>query len=95
MAQSAAAMVAVIGGFLVSRIITLTVERQSLGRRSRELEATTGEVETALREARERRQALSWAWFIDVAVNLCAQARGKMPVAELAAKYPFRDVPGE
>ena len=30
-------MVAVIGGFLVSRIITLSVERQSLDRRSREL----------------------------------------------------------
>lgn len=92
MAQSAAAMVAVIGGFLVSRIITLTVERQSLDRRSRELQATTAEVDAALGEARERRQALSWAWFIDVAATPCAQAWGKMPDAELAAKYPIRGV---
>ena len=93
MAQSAAAMVAVIGGFLVSRIITLSVERQNLDRRSRELEEMTAEVETALSEARERRQALSWAWFIDVAANPCAQALGNMPDSELAAKYPIRDMP--
>ena len=79
MAQSAAAMVAVIGGFLVSRIITLSVERQSLDRRSRELKEKTAEMETALRGVRERRQAMSWDWFVALAVNPCAQARGRMP----------------
>ena len=69
MAQSAAAMVAVIGGFLVSRIITLSVERQSLDRRSRELEEKTAEVEAALCRARERRQAMSWDWFVDLAAT--------------------------
>ena len=93
MAQSAAAMVAVIGGFLVSRIITLSVERQSLDRRSRELEEKTAEVETALRRARERRRAMSWDWFVDLAANRCAQARGMMPDAELADKHPIRGVP--
>ena len=93
MAQSAAAMVAVIGGFLVSRIITLSVERQSLDRRSRELEEKTAEVETALCRARERRQAMSWDWFVDLAANPCAQARGMMPDAEVADKHPIRGVP--
>ena len=93
MAQSAAAMVAVIGGFLVSRIITLSVERQSLDRRSRELEEKTAEVETALCRARGRRQAMSWDWFVDLAANPCAQARGKMPDAELADRHPIRGVP--
>ena len=92
MAQSAAAMVAVIGGFLVSRIITLSVERQSLDRRSRELEEKTVEVETALCLARERRQAMSWDWFVDLAATACAQARGKIPDAELAGIYPIREV---
>ena len=93
MAQSAAAMVAVIGGFLVSRIITLSVERQSLDRRSRELGEKTAEVETALCRARERRQAMSWEWFVDLAANACARAQGNMPVDELADKHPIRGVP--
>lgn len=93
MAQSAAAMVAVIGGFLVSRIITLSVERQSLDRRSRELEEKTAEVETVLCRARERRQAMSWDWFVDLAATACAQARGKMPDAELADRHPIRGAP--
>ena len=92
MAQSAAAMVAVIGGFLVSRIITLSVERQSLDRRSRELEEKTAEVEAALCRARERRQAMSWDWFVDLAATACAQAWGKMPDPKLAGIYAIRGV---
>ena len=38
MAQSAAALVAIVGGFLVSRVVTLSSERQGLEQRGRELE---------------------------------------------------------
>ena len=66
MAQSAAAMVAVIGGFLVSRVITPSAERRGLDRPVREIRETAQEKEGVLREVRQNRQAKSWSRFLNL-----------------------------
>ena len=93
MAQSAAAMVAVIGGFLVSRVITLSAERRGLGRRVREIRETAQEKEGVLREVRQNRQDTSWSWFLDLAVEESAKGRGNVSHEKLAKENWVRGVP--
>ena len=59
MAQSAAAIVAIVGGLLVSRVVALASEGEGLERRARELEQQALEQAKRLEGARERRQAIS------------------------------------
>ena len=93
MAQSAAAMVAVIGGFLVSRVITLSAERRGLDRRVREIRETTQEKESVLREVRQNRQDTSWSWFLDLAAEESAKGRGNVSDEKLAKENWLRGVP--
>ena len=87
MAQSAAALVAIVGGFLVSRVISLSSEKQGLERRVRELQERTGDTRELLDEARHRRQPVSWSYFVDSAADDCARKRGTGDPVELARKH--------
>ena len=93
MAQSAAAMVAVIGGFLVSRVITLTSERRGLDRRVREIGEKTEDKKSILDEVRQNRQDISWDWFLDLAAEESAKARGNVSAERLAEDHWVRGVP--
>ena len=73
MAQSAAAVVAIVGGFLVSRVVALSSERQGLERRVRELEQQIRDRARRLQKARSRRQAVSWEQFVSRAGEKCAE----------------------
>ena len=72
MAQSAAALVAIVGGFLVSRVLTLNSERQGLERRARELEQQTSNQAKRLKKAGRRRSAASWDQYVDWMAAECA-----------------------
>ncbi len=93
MAQSAAAMVAVIGGLLVSRVITLSSERRGLDRRVREIRERTDDKKSLLGEVRQNRQDISWEWFLDLAVEDSAKSRGNVSDEKLAEDHWVRGVP--
>ena len=78
MAQSAAALVAIVGGFLVSRVVTLASEREGLEQRARDLERQRQDQAELLKGARQRRQATCWEQFVDLAADGCAK-RYKKP----------------
>ena len=77
MAQSAAALVAIVGGFLVSRVVTLSSERQGLEQRGRELEQRTQGHQERLRKTTQRRQDAAWPPFKQMNVYTCAQRYAK------------------
>lgn len=87
MAQAAAVLVAVIGGFLVSRVITLSAERRGLDRRVREIKEAAQEKESILREVRQNRQAKSWRRFVNLAVGESAKGRGNVSDEKLAEDH--------
>ena len=93
MAQSAAAMVAVIGGFLVSRVITLPAERRGLDRRVREIRERAGDKKSILEKVRQNRQDISWDLFLDLAAEESAKARGNVSAERLAEDHWVRGVP--
>ena len=73
MAQSAAAIVAIVGGFLVSRVVSLASERQGLERRARELHERKREKAKRHLEAREDRRKTSWEQFVFAAADKSAR----------------------
>ena len=73
MAQSAAALVAIVGGFLVSRVVTLSSERQGLEQRGRELEQRMQGHQERLQEATHRRREAGWERFIELRARECAE----------------------
>ena len=72
MAQSAAALVAIAGGFLVNRVLTLGTERQGLERRGRELEQQMRDQVERLQRDRQRRTGASWDRYVDLMAAACA-----------------------
>ena len=72
MAQSAAALVAIAGGFLVNRVLTLDTERQGLERRGRELEQQMSDQVERLQRDRQRRTVASWDRYVDLMSAECA-----------------------
>jgi len=75
-AQSAAALVAIIGGLLVSRLVALAVERDGLQRRLTELE---GELKIATSDVTEAERPVTWqaqSWFIEQTIEAYIAARG-------------------
>lgn len=96
MAQSAAALVAIIGGFLLSRVVTLSSERQGLERRTRELDQRTRDLAGRLQHARQQRRKASWERFVNRAAEDCAEMyekQGSVSPESLANKYWVRGVP--
>ena len=73
MAQSAAALVAIVGGFLVNRVVTLSSERQGLEQRGRELEQRTQGHQERLRKTTQRRRNAAWVPFKKANLHRCAE----------------------
>ena len=74
----------------MSRVITLSSERQGLDRRLRELQVQTESRMDALEEARERRQTTTWDWFVKHALVDCAEHHGNMPPEQLVERHGVR-----
>src|SRR5665213_3686378 len=53
-AQSAAALVAIVGGFLVTRLVTLSADREALRRRAHEIQVRIDGLEQGIDERTER-----------------------------------------
>ena len=96
MAQSAAALVAIIGGFLVNRVLTLDSERQGLNRRLRELEQQRSDQAELLEDARGRRTFESWNRYVDSMAADCAarhETDGSVSPEWLVERLWLRGVP--
>lgn len=75
-AQSAAALVAIVGGFLVSRVVALASERNSLEQRQGELKSRLRLTKGELEVAHEERLAVSKDWFEEHHLTSYVDARG-------------------
>lgn len=64
-AQSAAAMVAIIGGFLVSRLVTLSAERNTILQRLEDLRSRRTIKTIEYEEVHDARFAVSKRWFVE------------------------------
>jgi hypothetical protein len=75
-AQSAAAMVAIIGGFLVSRLVTLSAERNTILQRLEDLHSRRTIKTIEYEEAHDARFAVSKSWFVEAHLNNLVDNRG-------------------
>ncbi|MCD4533563.1 hypothetical protein LRP67_05665 [Nocardioides sp. cx-169] len=64
LAQASAALVAIVGGLLVSRYVSLHAEQQAAGRRVADLRRRVAEVETEVKAARLARDVEDIDWFL-------------------------------
>ena len=64
-AQSAAVLVAIVGGFLVSRLVTLSAERSAILQRRQRLEGRRQIKQVEYDEVHADRLAISIKWFVD------------------------------
>jgi PAS domain-containing protein len=90
-AGSSAALVAIVGGLLVSRVVAQRSSRESLRRRSEELEAQIGALTTQLEEAGEellRRDAVD---FIHEAADDLVASKGRIKLERLMRRHDPRD----
>lgn len=90
-AQSAAAMVAIIGGFLVSRLVSLAGQRQSLAQRVNELHDETEMVSAEFSEVARERRAESFDIFRSWVADRLTEERGLLSAglaAELLEEVP-------
>lgn len=85
-AQSAAAIVAIVGGFLATRIVSLSAERDSLRHRIQTLDALLA----GQREQLERTRQLLLTWdaedFIGFHAEDLVEARGNIPLDDLVRR---------
>lgn len=87
---------AIVGGFLVSRVVSLSAERQGLERRARDLEEQVEAQGDRLEEARQRRQDVSWEFFMIQAAESCASiyvGQGSLSPEQVADSYSVPGVP--
>lgn len=75
-AQSAAAMVAIIGGFLVSRLVTLSAERNTILQRLEDLRSRRTIKTIEHEEVHDARFAVSKSWFVERHLRNLVDDRG-------------------
>lgn len=90
MAQSAAALVAIMGGFLVSRFAAVSSQRQGIESQLREVTNQLSKRRKDLHETSGIRRQITQKWFIKRAVDEAAQSLGKADREGLAEKYSIR-----
>lgn len=87
-AQSGAALVAIVGGFLVSRLVTLSAEREGIKRRLREVRETRALTETHLDAVSAERDRVYRKWFREHHLDDVLTALGAVEPATLLAWMP-------
>jgi hypothetical protein len=83
-AQSAAALVAIVGGLLVSRLVALATERQGLVRRLDEIDATRSIRRDVLQDVYEERHEFSVRVFERSTMDRFVEAEGQLESSEMA-----------
>lgn len=78
LAQSTAALVAIVGGFLVSRLVTLSSERGALAHRRKDLMARRELFEQQRQEADQERLRVCVEWLWDLGLNDIVKAHGQV-----------------
>lgn len=86
-AQSSAALVAIIGGFLVSRLISMSSEKRALQQRRQELVARRRLAKEQWRSAHEERLDESQDWFLDHHLDRLVSSQGGVEVEELLEEF--------
>lgn len=89
-AQSAAALVAIIGGFLVSRLVSLSSDKHALERRLAELQGRYHIVRSGLQQVYEARHATSVEWLEDIALATIVERSGDIDVNEVVDEFTPR-----
>lgn len=89
-AQATAALVAIVGGFLISRLVSMVSEKSAQEHRLAELEHQKKVTMDALAEVSETILARTHQWFMDQHLSNFVQARGKVDVAEIAKNFQVR-----
>lgn len=89
-AQTTAALVGIIGGFLLSRVVAIISEKSALLVRLHELEARSIASQAALEPIAQEIGATIWAWFIDDQLPYFAQVRGNISTDEIASNFDVR-----
>jgi hypothetical protein len=79
-AQATAVLVAIVGGFLVSRLVALSSERAALIQRDEEIEAALERTEERWTEVHNDRFAVSRRWFIEHHMDAFIEARGVVDI---------------
>src|SRR5205085_1660535 len=86
-AQSAAALVAIVGGFLVSRVITLSTERQGLERRLRAAEVERVHARRRLDEASGELLDEDIDSFLGAITDELIERRGELTLEDAVAQH--------
>ena len=86
-AQSAAAMIAIVGGFLVSRVISLSSERSGHLRRIREAEARAKILRGEASGFEKRIRAVAARWFTDHHLDDLIVSRGSLSGEEMVSEW--------
>lgn len=86
-AQSAAALVAIVGGFLVSRVVGLQSTREGLLRQRRELSNQRAQVAAELQEVQTTRYQRDIEEFRDECLAVVVKRRGDVTPEELLSEF--------
>jgi hypothetical protein len=86
-AQSAAAIVAIVGGFLVSRLVSLSSERHGLRQRRDQLDRIVDLKNAELDELQRRMDSVARGWFVDSAMSDFVDAKGSPDLLQILEKH--------
>jgi hypothetical protein len=87
LAQATAVLVAIIGGFLVSRLVSLSSERGALVHRRSELAERLKLAQEELDNVHSERLAVSKKWFREQNLNDIVNARGEVDIDAVLAEF--------
>jgi hypothetical protein len=85
--QSAAVLVAIVGGFLVSRLVTLSAERGAILQRRQQRDRLREIRQTEYDEVHADRVAVSTKWFVDHHKDQLLEARGRADIESLLEDF--------
>lgn len=88
-AAAAGALVAIIGGFLISRVVGLLAQKETLQLRQRELAQRLGLSSESLDAIHHERLAVSTDWFDQQHLNTIVEERGQVDVEAITGDSNF------
>lgn len=89
-AQSTAALVAIVGGFLISRLVSMVSEKSAQEHRFAELDYQKKVTMDALAEVSETILARTHQWFMDQHLSSFVQAKGKVDIDDIVKNFQIR-----
>lgn len=90
LAQATAALVAIVGGFLVSRLVSLSGERNALASRRAQLLERLRLARAEFNRVHDERREISIEWFEEHHLDDFVQARGQADIEQAIAEFTPR-----